>query len=194
MDGIDMAEDRERFRELANKLSIPAAAERHGDRTRRSALEVASRIGYPVVVRPSYVIAGSAMEIVRSDEELRRYIHEAVDVSHERPVLIDKYIDNAIECEVDAVSDGKRHIHRRADGAHRARRDPFRGREHLAALRSASPKRRRRRSWTTRRGSPAPSAIVGLVNIQFVVKKGTSSTCWRPTRVRAGPSRSSASP
>ena len=107
MDGIDIAEDRERFRELATKLGVPQP--QNGVATDEpSALDVASRIGYPVVVRPSYVIAGRAMEIVRSDEELRRYINSAVDVSNERPVLIDKYIDHAIECEVDAVSDGER--------------------------------------------------------------------------------------
>jgi carbamoyl-phosphate synthase large subunit len=106
IDGIDVAEDRERFRDLLNKLKIPQP--QNGTAiNEEQALEVASKIGYPIVVRPSYVIAGRAMEIVRNDEELRRYIHEAVEVSEKKPVLIDKYLDNAIECEVDAISDGK---------------------------------------------------------------------------------------
>ncbi len=107
IDGIDIAEDRERFRALASRLGI-RQPENGVATCEREALEAAARIGYPVVVRPSYVIAGRAMEIVRSDAELRRYIEEAVDVSQSRPVLIDRYLDNAIECEVDAVSDGER--------------------------------------------------------------------------------------
>ncbi|MFH1785006.1 MAG: carbamoyl-phosphate synthase large subunit [Candidatus Micrarchaeota archaeon] len=104
--GIDTASDRDKFRHLAHKLKIPQPQNDVAS-SEEQALVVASKIGYPVVVRPSYVIAGRAMEIVRSDEELRRYINEAVDVSHERPVLIDRYLDNAIECEVDAISDGE---------------------------------------------------------------------------------------
>ena len=77
IDGIDIAEDRERFRELANELKIPQPQNETAT-SEESALEAASKIGYPIVVRPSYVIAGRGMEIVRSDEELRRYIHEAV--------------------------------------------------------------------------------------------------------------------
>ncbi len=106
MDGIDIAEDRERFRALAMKLGIKQPRNETA-RSEEEALIAANKIGYPIVVRPSYVIAGRGMEIVYSDEELRRYIQEAVDVSQKRPVLIDKYLDNAIECEIDAVSDGE---------------------------------------------------------------------------------------
>lgn len=104
--GIDIAEDRELFRALAQELKIPQPE--NGTATdEREALEVAQRISYPIVVRPSYVIAGRAMQIIHSPEELKKYIHEAVEVSEKRPVLIDKYLDNAIECEVDGVCDGK---------------------------------------------------------------------------------------
>src|SRR3989338_554941 len=103
VDGIDIAEDRERFRGLLHELSIPQPV--NGTATNeKEALAAANKIGYPIVVRPSYVIAGRAMEIVYDDTELKRYINEAVEVSEKRPVLIDKYLDNAIECEVDAVS------------------------------------------------------------------------------------------
>ena len=105
IDGIDIAEDRERFRSLLNKLGL-VQPENGTAKSEEDALAAASKIGYPVVVRPSYVIAGRAMEIVRNEEEMRRYINEAVEVSQNKPVLIDKYLDNAIECEVDAVSDG----------------------------------------------------------------------------------------
>ncbi len=107
IEGIDIAEDRERFRKLLNELRIPQP-ENGSAMSFEDAFEVAERVGYPVVVRPSYVIAGRGMQIVYSAEELNRYIHEAVDVSEKRPVLIDRYVEDAIECEVDGVSDRKR--------------------------------------------------------------------------------------
>ncbi len=106
IDGIDIAEDRERFRELLGKLGI--AQPKNGTaRNKAEALSEAARIGYPVVVRPSYVIAGRGMAIVYDEAEMSRYIDEAVDVSEKRPVLIDQYIDRAIECEIDGVGDGE---------------------------------------------------------------------------------------
>ena len=107
IEGIDIAEDRERFRKLLNELGIPQP-ENGSARSFEDAFEVAERIGYPVVVRPSYVIAGRGMQIVYNAEELNRYIHEAVEVSEKRPVLIDRYVEDAIECEIDGVSDRKR--------------------------------------------------------------------------------------
>ena len=107
VEGIDIAEDRERFRKLLKELGIPQP--RNGTaRSFEDAFEVAERIGYPVVVRPSYVIAGRGMQVVYNAEELSRYIHEAVDVSEKRPVLIDKYVEDAIECEIDGISDRER--------------------------------------------------------------------------------------
>ncbi|MCX6776388.1 MAG: carbamoyl-phosphate synthase large subunit, partial [Candidatus Micrarchaeota archaeon] len=107
IEGIDIAEDRERFRKLLGELGIPQP--RNGTaRSFEDAFEVAERIGYPIVVRPSYVIAGRGMQIVYNAEELGRYIREAVDLSGKRPVLIDKYVEDAIECEIDGVSDRKR--------------------------------------------------------------------------------------
>ncbi|MDD5337770.1 MAG: carbamoyl-phosphate synthase (glutamine-hydrolyzing) large subunit, partial [Candidatus ainarchaeum sp.] len=105
MKGIDIAEDRELFRSLAMELEIPQPANGTA-KSEEDALEIAAHISYPVVVRPSYVIAGRAMQIIHSSEELKKYINEAVEVSEKRPVLIDKYLDNSIECEVDGVSDG----------------------------------------------------------------------------------------
>lgn len=104
--GIDIAEDRELFRKLLNELGITQP--KNGTATNKEeALSEANKIGYPIVVRPSYVIAGRGMQIVYSDSELSKYIEEAVEVSERRPVLIDRYIENAIECEIDGVSDSK---------------------------------------------------------------------------------------
>ncbi|MFN4280517.1 carbamoyl-phosphate synthase large subunit [Thermosynechococcus sp.] len=103
-DAIDIAEDRERFEKILRDLNIPQPP--HGTaRSYAEALSIARRIGYPLVVRPSYVLGGRAMEIVYSDAELERYISEAVQVEPERPILIDKYLENAVEVDVDAVAD-----------------------------------------------------------------------------------------
>jgi len=106
VDGIDLAEDRERFRKLLHELKIPQPANGTAT-TEQGALEVANRIGYPIVVRPSYVIAGRGMAIIYGDADLKKYITEAVEVSERRPVLIDKYVENAREVEIDGVCDGK---------------------------------------------------------------------------------------
>ncbi|GAB4430856.1 MAG: carbamoyl-phosphate synthase large subunit [Chloroflexi bacterium OHK40] len=105
-DAIDLAEDRDRFGALLDRLGIPAPA--HGSATSAAqALEVARAIGYPVVVRPSYVLGGRAMAIVYDDETLERYMREAVDASPEHPVLIDRFLEDAFEMDVDCVADGR---------------------------------------------------------------------------------------
>lgn len=106
-EGIDIAEDREKFKVLLHKLGI-RQPENATATNEAEAVACAGKIGYPIVVRPSYVIAGRGMQIVYDEESLRKYIGEAVDVSEKRPVLIDKYIEKAIECEIDGVADGQR--------------------------------------------------------------------------------------
>ena len=104
-DSIDRAEDRERFQEMLHKLNL-LQPENGTARSFEEAEKVADRIGYPVVVRPSYVLGGRAMEIVYDVENLRRYMHTAVQASPEHPILIDKFLDEAIEIDVDALCDG----------------------------------------------------------------------------------------
>ncbi|WP_334127431.1 carbamoyl-phosphate synthase large subunit [Sneathiella sp.] len=105
-DAIDLAEDRERFQQLLHKLGLKQP-ENGIARSVEEAFAVAERIGYPVVVRPSYVLGGRGMEIVRDGASLDRYMREAVIVSGDSPVLVDGYLQNAIEVDVDCLSDGK---------------------------------------------------------------------------------------
>ncbi|MGD8255275.1 MAG: carbamoyl-phosphate synthase large subunit [Syntrophobacterales bacterium] len=102
---IDLAEDRDRFRQMMRKLGIPQPASGMAS-TLEEALEVAEKIGYPLMVRPSYVLGGRAMEVVHDEEMLKHYVSVAVDVTPERPILIDKFLENAIEAEADAIADG----------------------------------------------------------------------------------------
>jgi carbamoyl-phosphate synthase large subunit len=104
-EAIDLAEDRDRFRQIMRKLGIPEPESGMAS-TVDGALEVAERIGYPLMVRPSYVLGGRAMEVVHDEEMLKHYMAVAVDVSPERPILIDKFLENAIEAEADAIADG----------------------------------------------------------------------------------------
>ena len=105
-DNMDLAEDRKRFSELMDELGIPQPDAGTGY-SFEDARDIAERIGYPVLVRPSYVLGGRAMEIVYSEEELKTYVDTAVKVSDNHPILIDKYLNEAIEVDIDAVSDGK---------------------------------------------------------------------------------------
>ncbi|MEW8032741.1 MAG: carbamoyl-phosphate synthase large subunit [Candidatus Thiodiazotropha endolucinida] len=105
-DSIDLAEDRERFQQLVEKLNLRQPPNRTA-RDTESAVQLADEIGYPLVVRPSYVLGGRAMEIVYNENELQRYMREAVSVSNDSPVLLDRFLDDAIEVDVDAISDGK---------------------------------------------------------------------------------------
>ncbi len=104
-DMIDLAEDRDRFRHMMRKLGIPQPESGMAS-TLEEALKVADRIGYPLMVRPSYVLGGRGMEVIHDEEMLRYYVAVAVDVSPDRPILIDKFLENAIEAESDAISDG----------------------------------------------------------------------------------------
>ena len=105
-DAIDRAEDRERFQQLVEKLELRQPDNRLASNVEQG-VSGAQEIGYPIVVRPSYVLGGRAMEIVYSDDELRQYMQSAVDVSNDSPVLLDRFLDQAVEVDVDAVSDGK---------------------------------------------------------------------------------------
>ncbi len=104
-DSIDIAEDRERFQRLLYELGLKQPPNRTA-RTEEAALVLAQEIGYPLVVRPSYVLGGRAMEIVHGDKDLQRYMREAVRVSEKSPVLLDRFLDDAIEVDVDCISDG----------------------------------------------------------------------------------------
>ncbi len=102
---IDLAEDRDLFREMMDKLEIPMP-ESGMATTVEEALEIAHEIGYPTMVRPSYVLGGRGMEVVYDDESMINYMNAAVGVTPDRPILIDRFLNNALECEADAISDG----------------------------------------------------------------------------------------
>lgn len=105
-DDIDRAEDRERFTKVLKKLRIPQAPYGTGYSV-EEAKEIAAKIGYPVLVRPSYVLGGRAMEVVYDEVQLEEFMKQAIDVSEEHPVLVDKFLKEAVEVDVDAVSDGR---------------------------------------------------------------------------------------
>ncbi len=106
VDAIDRSEDRERFQELVNKLSLKQPSNATAKNV-KEALDRAKEIGFPIVVRPSYVLGGRAMQLVNNIQELEKYLNEAVEVSNSKPILLDSYLTDAIEVDVDVVSDGK---------------------------------------------------------------------------------------
>ncbi|MBN6151089.1 carbamoyl-phosphate synthase large subunit [Xanthomonas sp. AmX2] len=108
-DSIDLAEDRERFQQLVEKLGLKQPPNRTA-RTAEQALTLAREIGYPLVVRPSYVLGGRAMEIVYGEADLARYVRDAVKVSNDSPVLLDRFLDNAVEVDVDIIADKDGHV------------------------------------------------------------------------------------
>ena len=105
VDAIDRSEDRERFQELVNKLNLKQPTNGTA-KNQREALKKAEKIGFPIVVRPSYVLGGRAMQLVNNIEELEKYLNEAVEVSNSKPILLDSYLTDAIEVDVDVLSDG----------------------------------------------------------------------------------------
>jgi carbamoyl-phosphate synthase large subunit len=105
-DAIDRAEDRERFQAMIQDLGLKQPPNRTA-RSSEEAVHLATQIGYPLVVRPSYVLGGRAMEIVHNEESLKRYMRDAVKVSNDSPVLLDRFLDDAVEMDIDAVSDGE---------------------------------------------------------------------------------------
>jgi carbamoyl-phosphate synthase large subunit len=105
-DSIDLAEDRERFQQLLQKIGLKQPPNRTATSIEQ-AVSQATEIGYPLVVRPSYVLGGRAMDVVHTEDELRRYMRDAVKVSNDSPVLLDRFLDHAIEVDVDAICDGK---------------------------------------------------------------------------------------
>ncbi|HEY6359947.1 MAG TPA: carbamoyl-phosphate synthase large subunit [Vicinamibacterales bacterium] len=171
-DSIDLAEDRQRFSQLLWDLGVPQPASGTAV-SREQAREVAERIGYPVVVRPSYVLGGRGMAIVFDSSALDRYMISAVDVSHDRPVLIDRFLEDAFEFDVDAVADSTGAVviggimeHIEEAGIHSGDSScvvpPFMVAErHLGTIRES-----------TRRIARALK-VVGLMNIQYAIKDDT---------------------
>ncbi|MGZ5115007.1 MAG: carbamoyl-phosphate synthase large subunit [Burkholderiales bacterium] len=169
-DSIDVAEDRERFQKLLNKLKLKQPPNRTA-RSAPKALAAAEEIGYPLVVRPSYVLGGRAMEIVHEQADLERYMREAIKVSNDSPVLLDRYLNDATEVDVDAVSDGTQVIiggvmeHIEQAGVHSGDSacslPPF----------SLSPELQdelRRQTVAMTRALK----VVGLINVQFAIQNG----------------------
>ncbi|PMB46514.1 carbamoyl phosphate synthase large subunit [Fischerella thermalis CCMEE 5205] len=167
-DSIDIAEDRERFEKILKQLNIAQPANGIA-RTYEDALIVAKRIGYPVVVRPSYVLGGRAMEIVYSDTELERYMTFAVQVEPEHPILIDKFLENAIEVDVDAIADHTGRVviggimeHIEQAGIHSGDSACS-----LPAISLSPAVLNQIRQWTVQLAQALN--VVGLMNIQFAV-------------------------
>jgi carbamoyl-phosphate synthase large subunit len=167
-DSIDLAEDRERFQKMLQKLNLLQPPNCTAT-TMEQAVELANQLGYPLVVRPSYVLGGRAMEIVYKESELRRYMDTAVSVSNDSPVLLDRFLDDAIEVDFDAVSDGDKvltggimeHIERAGvhSGDSACSLPPYSLPEHIQQeLRVQAQKMARELN------------VVGLMNAQFAVK------------------------
>ena len=173
---IDLAEDRKLFGKLLDDLQIPSPE--NGTATSvEEACDVARRLGYPVLVRPSYVLGGRAMVIAYDEETVRQYMREAVSFSQERPVLVDRFLEDATEVDVDCLCDGQdvldflgdrvehieegRHPFRRQFLAVAARRKGLRPAE-LATI----------EDWLTVRLAPARLNVIGLMNVQYAIKDG----------------------
>jgi carbamoyl-phosphate synthase large subunit len=168
-DSIDTAEDRERFEKILRELDIKQPPNGTA-RSYQEALEVARRINYPVVVRPSYVLGGRAMEIVYSDTELERYMTYAVLVEPDHPILIDKFLENAVEVDVDAIADQTGHViiggimeHIEQAGIHSGDSACT-----IPAVFLSQSVLDQIRTWTVQLAKALK--VVGLMNIQFAVQ------------------------
>ncbi|NJN32331.1 MAG: carbamoyl-phosphate synthase large subunit [Synechococcales cyanobacterium RM1_1_8] len=168
-DSIDAAEDRERFEKILRELEITQPANGLA-RSYNESLTIAQRIGYPVVVRPSYVLGGRAMEIVFSDAELKRYMTEAVQVEPDHPILIDSFLENAVEVDVDAIADASGAVviggimeHIEQAGIHSGDSACSLPTVTLSPAALATI-----RDWSTKLAKALK--VVGLMNIQFAVK------------------------
>ncbi len=169
-DMIDMAEDRERFQQLLHRLNLRQPPNRTA-RTEDAAIAAAEEIGYPLVVRPSYVLGGRAMEVVHERRDLERYMREAVKVSNDSPVLLDRFLNDAIEVDVDALCDGTdvviggimEHIEQAGvhSGDSACSLPPY-------SLSVATQDELRRQTAAMARGL----SVIGLMNVQFAIQAG----------------------
>ncbi len=170
-DMIDMAEDRERFQQMLHRLGLKQPPNRTA-RTEADAIAAATDIGYPLVVRPSYVLGGRAMEIVHEQRDLERYMREAVKVSNDSPVLLDRFLNDAIEVDVDALCDGREVViggimeHIEQAGVHSGDSacslPPY-------SLSAELQHELRRQTVAMAKGLD----VVGLMNVQFAIQNGT---------------------
>ncbi|HEU5361149.1 MAG TPA: carbamoyl-phosphate synthase large subunit, partial [Candidatus Deferrimicrobiaceae bacterium] len=169
-ESIDRAEDRERFKELLDALHLKQPPNGSA-RSAQEAVAIAARIGYPVLLRPSYVLGGRAMEIVHDEEGLRRYLAHAVQASEEKPVLVDQFLEDAVEIDVDAIADGETVViggvmeHIEEAGVHSG--------DSACSLppHSISPEITQEIMQQTK-AIAKELGVVGLMNVQFAVKKG----------------------
>jgi carbamoyl-phosphate synthase large subunit len=180
-DAIDIAEDRERF-QTWSKQARPAPAANATARTEDQAVRSRAEVGFPLVVRPSYVLGGRAMEVVYNEEDLRNYMRDAVRVSNDSPVLLDRFLDQAIEVDVDAICDGTdvliggimEHVEQAGvhsgDSVARCRRTACRA----SSRTNCAP---RPASWLS------GSTSSGLMNVQFAIQNGVG------VRARGQPAR-----
>src|SRR5512143_2255127 len=170
-DMIDMAEDRERFQQMLHRLNLKQPPNRTA-RTEAGAIEAAAEIGYPLVVRPSYVLGGRAMEIVHEQRDLERYMREAVKVSNDSPVLLDRFLNDAIEVDVDALADPENVViggimeHIEQAGVHSG--DSACSLSPYSLSRELQDELRRQTVAMARALN-----VVGLMNVQFAIQDGT---------------------
>jgi carbamoyl-phosphate synthase large subunit len=169
-ESIDRAEDRERFSEMLDKLGLKQPPNGIA-RSMEDGVEIAARIGYPVLLRPSYVLGGRAMEIVHNEEGVRKYLTQAVIASESRPVLVDRFLEDAIEIDVDAISDGETVViggimeHIEEAGVHSGDSACY------LPPRSIAPEALAEISRQTR-AMAIELAVVGLMNVQFAIQRG----------------------